>query len=341
MSNTLAKLESQALAEFTNEPVIANHLGGSLKKFAGLLAVSLSLLSVTNSALADNNKAYKLSAVLGSVAGVAYLGGNNDAAKVMGAAAAGGLAGSQIGNGNGRIAATLIGAGLAGSYVANSVVKQRQQESLRINGNPNGYNNNGNYNNNNNYNPNIIRQPSAFILYQVNGPTGFFVTMDNSLAVKQFKGEKTGERNLADEPSANQALNATYHNLVASHQKLEAAAVDYEQLALGQKAEDGRIKRQMYYSTDVQGQVAVNPTPVNMHALNASKSRLDAAELEYSQARAAFLVNADNAAFENFNVSGYAQAMNYLKPTEKVLVNVIGNNRYGIVRQERMAFNLR
>lgn len=379
MSNSLNRLQKEAFAEIVDNSKINNFLAGKLKKFAGLMAIALAMSAVTFDSHADQKTANKIAGLLTAGAGIGYLGGNTDTAKALGAAAAGAYAGGYVGKGNGATAASVVGATLAYGYVNGSQNQRKLQQQQQYQNNGYGYNNggnggytnynngnynNGNYNNgypqnqvnpvlynNNNNNNNYNypqrqvyqnqQQPRAMILYQVTGQNNFYVTVENSLAIKQFNGQTYGNRNLSEDSRIEREINVSYNNYVKSYHDLEKAYQEYEYSSMNSNVENDRIRREMLYSTDPNGSVAVNSMNNRGNQLYQVKQRLEKAATNYGVYKGTFFTNVDNAAFEGFDVRGYSEAMNYIKQPEEVRVTLNGSNKFPIVRDNRVAFTLR
>lgn len=371
MSNSLNRLQQEAFGAIVDNSVIAKRLGGSLPKFAGLMAIALAMSSMSHDAHADRRTGQKIAAVLTAGAGIGYMAGNTDGAKALGAGAMGALAGSQIGKGNGATAGAIVGGVLGYAYVngaqnerdrlAQERLWQQQQYQQQMNGGGYvqpvvGYNNyNNNYNNgynnrqyNNNYQqPQRMapapRMPRDLVLYEVTGQRSFYVTIENSMSMQQFRGTNNASRALDSDRQVSNQINISYHNYVTSYNELQKAYSRYENMVYENQIDNDKIRRQMYYSQDPNGSVAVNAQQQNarVRQLQMVTQDFQRAAETYGVNRGTFFTNADNAVFEGFDVTPYAQAMSYVKPPEQISVALNGNNKFPRVRDERVAFTLR
>lgn len=333
MSQTLSKLQNQALAEVLDNPIISKRVGGELKKFAGLMTLSVAMLAASGAAEARSHTGNKISAVLGGTSALMYLGGNTDGAKIMGGATAGSYIGSNLSRGSGGGA--VVGAALGGLLVNGSIQQRKQQEMARAQGMYNNGYNNG-YNNNNN---NTIRQPSAMALYMVRGPQGFFVSVDNSPSVQQMQQGQFNGLPLGQNPQLAQDLEQKFHRFAQTYQNLEQVNGNFENASAARQ--NNYYQANYSYNPGYNGGYNNNQGYNRAQELQYNSQNLNQAAENYSKARGEFFLAADNAAFEGYSVANYREALNIIKPSPRVNVSLRGNNKYPIVDQNRAGFIIR
>lgn len=384
MSNSISRLQQEAFGQIVDNPVISKRLAGSLPKFAGLMALALSMGALSIDAHADQKTGQRIAGVLGTLGAVNYMADNRNAGKALAAGAVGAYAGSRIGKGGGATAGAVVG-GLLSYGVVAGAQRQREeqqyyQEQQRFQGvNPvtypgqgynqgyNGYGNRGNiaanghdyrnggysngdgYNNryNNGYN-NQNRypqqrqqvQPRDPILYEVVGQRGFFVTEVNSLSMQQFRGASVGSRSLDEDSQVSRQINVSFHNYANSYRDLDRAHARYQEVAYQHELDNNRVRRQMQYSTDPNGTAYVNQDYNRSNQLNQAINELKRAATDYGVKKGTFFANADNASFEGFNVTPYAEATQYMNPNPEIKA-VLNGTQYPKLRQDRVAFSLR
>lgn len=379
MSHSLNRLQQEAFGQIVDSPTLSKRLAGSLPKFAGLMVLALSMGSLSSQAHADQKTGQRIAGVLGTLGAVNYMADNKDTGKALGAAAVGAYAGSRIGKGNGATLASVAG-GMLAYGVVSGAQRQRDeqaqwQQQQRLGGvNPvtyqgyNGYGNPGNvnanghdyrnggysngdgynnrYNNgyNNGYNQNRYQpqrvQPRDPILYEVVGQRGFFVTEVNSLSMQQFRGATVGNRSLDSDGQVSRQMNISFHNYANSYRDLDRAHARYQEVAYANELDNNRMRRQMYYSTDPNGTIAVDQDYNRSNQLNQAINELKRAATDYGVKKGTFFANADNAAFEGFNVTPYAEAMQYMNPNPEIKA-LLNGTQYPKLRQDRVAFSLR
>lgn len=330
----LTKLQNDTISQMISHDDISVNLSEKFKQKiikAGVVSVlAVTAFCSSGFAYADNgSKALGITSGLGAFTGLILDGykpadipadcnvqGTNGW-KVGGAGVAGGYALNQIGSGNGKAAATVLGSYMAATVAQNVENKRMRAECLdqqAARQRQQAYANNNAYPSNS-YNS---QAPQAMILYAVQNANGvpIYVTVNDSPGLASLKGQIRGNLDPMNYESVKNDLDKSLSNMVQAYENLDVNAKNFVKFIQS-------------------GENAVNTYEIKSGRIpaNSQKEKLEQEQnkfLEsfsyYAKTRSIFAQNADNAATSGFNLSGYGHAVKMMAAPDSVQVAYNGKN---------------
>lgn len=335
----LSKLSAETFSQMAADGNISDNFSKPLtNKFLnlGVIPFLAALMSLTTGmAYADDtrNGVMAVSAVVGAVShghrtndlasGCVVKGTNGVQNGIMGAV--GGLAGNQIGGGNGKKAWTIAGAiaGIAFSQASeNERMRKECAEQItqykQVNGIPMYATNNS--------------SPQSPILYEGRTVTGrsFYVTMEDSPGIAGLAGKINGGADVNSDSIVKNAIETGAELLARAYLNLDKEAREYNQVASG-KTTLAKLSRYSVEAYDVGSNSELNRA--NQAMLEKERKEFLMAYNDYSRRRSVFANVADNAVVDGFNISKYGQTLEYFVPPHSATVTYSGklNNSYAVI----------
>jgi uncharacterized protein YcfJ len=351
----LDKMSLDVLGQMAATPVIHDSMSKGMKKIGAVALIGLSALLTSGVAHADNT--LNLMTGLSGAAALLMDGNKPDDVrdadcnvqgksgwKVAGAGVTGAFAGNQIGKGSGKKWATALG-GLVVAGAVNNKENERMREDCarQINerqareaqqARSTAYYTPAYYGN-----PVQAAMPTAPILYSGQTRNGgvYYVTTQNSPGLQALMGKQVGAADVTSDPVVNGAMQKSANNLRKDYVALEQASIKYQSILSGSGSTTAKMSR---YAADLNESQAMEQAA--QQTRQGTRDQLARVQAAYEQAfqkyaisRSFFANIADNAATDGYNITGYAEMVNYMSTPQAALIREpdgsIASNRFASV----------
>lgn len=347
MENKIDKLhmmQNQVFSAMVESPILSQNMSKGIKdkllKIGTPIVLSvLAFASQVPLAHADTSTTLKSVAAVGLGAGLLTHQGKIENSPcnikgvngytVGGSTVVGGLLGNQIGGGDGRIASTVIGAGVTGlvSYFSENdrVAREQAECEKNILAQRAAQNQAYNYNNRSQVQayaaPGMIpnqANPNSMVLYYFDSSrthSRYLVTMENSPGVMALRGMRNGTRDVNADPEVLNAIQTAIVGLKAAYENEEWASEQYIQ-ATNTRSQDTKSSR--YAVGYFEAKKADRDLTSNLDYMKKLSNNAIEARRRVGRERAFLAAIMDNAAIDGFNLLPFANVLQYYLPSPKV-----------------------
>lgn len=249
-------------------------------------------------------------------------------ARVGGGTAAGAVLFNQMGGGNGKKVATVVGGLLVGNAMAGKEQQRIEAECAKVIQ----QNQERGYRNGNGYNQTYYGHPEAQqvrvpqyqnsarangpILYEQKLPNGrsYMVTSVDSPGLAALQGRGVGQNDPMTDPIVHKALFSATEKLEKSYENLNKYATTYYQMMHGGESTEDKLGRYAVSQQDVQ--MSYQAQQEKRRQLTIANANFQQAYSDYAIARGNAARIYDNAAVDGFNLTAYAKALEFISPPE-------------------------